>query len=173
MVQFLNTAIIYYIISIFDGVAALDQNGLLMKVTSLIAVSGFINIANNAIQLGTLFSCLMNKFKYNDKDTINMFQIQLNKEMQDPQFSFSDKYAYYIVQIYVVSFYSYIAPYLSLILIIIFAIQYWVDKFNLFTRYSCPADFNYRLSRLTLKTFECSIFIFALGNFLLAPTIHY
>lgn len=84
MVQFLNTAIIYYIISIFDGIAALDQNGLLMKVTSLIAVSGFINIANNAIQLGTLFSCLMNKFKYNDKDTINMFQIQLNKEMQDP-----------------------------------------------------------------------------------------
>lgn len=63
-------------------------------------------------------------------------------------------------------------PYIGIILIIIFVAQYWVDKYNLFQRFSCPVDFNYRLSRLTLKAFECSVFVFALGNLLFSITIH-
>jgi hypothetical protein len=103
---------------------------------------------------------------------VNLFQVELNKAIQPTEFSFAMRYAYYILNVFVVSFYSYIVPYTSLILIVIFAIQYWVDKYNLFKRFSCPTDFNYRLSMFTLKIFECSIFFFALGNLLFAPTIH-
>ncbi len=103
---------------------------------------------------------------------MNLFQVELNKAIQPTEFSFAMRYAYYILNVFVVSFYSYIVPYTSLILIVIFAIQYWVDKYNLFKRFSCPTDFNYRLSMFTLKIFECSIFFFALGNLLFAPTIH-
>ncbi len=103
---------------------------------------------------------------------MNLFQVELNKEMQLTEFSFAMRYAYYILNVFVVSFYSYIVPYTSLILIGIFIIQYWVDKYNLFKRFSCPTNFNYRLSMFTLKIFECSIFFFALGNLLFAPTIH-
>ncbi len=107
---------------------------------------------------------------------MNLFQIELNKELQPTEFNFAMRYAYYILNVYVVSFYSYIVPYTSLMLIIIFAIQYWVDKYNLFRRFSCPTDFNYRLftgiSILTFKIFEYSLFFFALGNLLLAPRIH-
>ncbi len=103
---------------------------------------------------------------------MNLFQVELNKELQPTEFSFAMRYSYYILNVYVVSFYSYIVPYTSLILIVIFIAQYWVDKINLFKRFSCPTNFNYRLSVFTLKIFECSIFFFALGNLLFAPEIH-
>lgn len=101
-----------------------------------------------------------------------MFQVELNHSIQDPEFDFSDKYAYYIVNVYVVSFFSYITPYISIILALIFFVQYWVDKYNLFQRFSCPTDFNFRLSRTTLKTFEVCILVFALGNYIFSFSIH-
>lgn len=52
------------------------------------------------------------------------------------------------------------------ILILIFIVQYWIDKYNLFRRFSCPLDFNFFLTRLIFKAFECSILIFAVGTFL-------
>jgi hypothetical protein len=177
--QFLNTAVIYYIISVTAALllpdsenSPLDENGLVMEVTSLVAVSGIIQIVMNALQPGTLFGSLMNWYRYRGKETVNMFQVQFNQELQDPEFNFSAKYAYYIINVYIVCFYSYITPYVGIILAIIFVIQYWVDKYNLFQRFSCPIDFNFKLSRLTLKAFECSIFVFALGNFLFSFTIH-
>ena len=85
---------------------------------------------------------------------------------------FSFGYSYYILNVLVVLFYSYIVPYTSLILIVIYTVQYWVDKYNLFKRFSCPTNFNYRFSMFTLKIFECSIFFFALSNLLFAPIIH-
>jgi hypothetical protein len=139
---------------------------------SLIAVSGVIQIVMNALQLGSLFSFLSNKAKYSEGKKINLFQIQLNKTLQDPEFNFSERYAYYIMQIYVVSFYAIIVPSITLILALIFVVQYWVDKINLFQRFSCPIDFNYRLSRLTFKTFEISIAIFAIGNYIFSRQIH-
>lgn len=102
-----------------------------------------------------------------------MFQIELNKELQDPEFNFSNQYAYYIVNVYIVSFYSYITPYVGIILALIFCVQYWVDKYNLFQRFSCPVDFDFKLSRFTLKAFECCIFVFALGNLLFSMDIHH
>lgn len=76
------------------------------------------------------------------------------------------------MNVYVISFFSYITPYISIILALIFLVQYWVDKYNLFKRFSCPTDFNFRLSRMTLKAFEFSVFVFALGNYIFSFTIH-
>jgi hypothetical protein len=81
--QFLNTALIYYIISVVatitlpDKSSPLNDNGLVMKVTSLIAVSGCIQILLNAVQIGTIFSCLLNKLEFKG-ETVNMFQVELN-----------------------------------------------------------------------------------------------
>ena len=56
--QFLNTAIIYYVISLIaDNIllndsTSLGDNGLVVNVVSLIAVSGAIQIALNLAQLG-------------------------------------------------------------------------------------------------------------------------
>ena len=177
--QFVNTAIIYYIVSVVekltlpaDQTSPLDENGLVASITSLIAVSGVIQIVLNIIQPGVLIGNLINWYKYRGKQTVNKFQIEFNNEMQDPEFDFSNRYAYYIVNVFIVSFYSYMTPYIGIILVIIFVVQYWVDKYNLFQRFSCPVDFNYRLSRLTLKAFECSVFVFGLGNLLFSITIH-
>ena len=177
--QFVNTAVIYYIVSVAEKLmlpaeqtSPLDENGLVASVTSLIAVSGVIQIALNIVQPGALFGKFMNWYRYRSKQTVNKFQVEFNNDIQDPDFDFSNRYAYYIVNVFIVSFYSYITPYIGIILVIIFVIQYWVDKYNLFQRFSCPVDFNYRLSRLTLKAFECSVFVFALGNLLFSITIH-
>ena len=176
--QFLNTAIIYYIISLIDIVlskdikSSFDDNGLVVNITSLIVISGAIQIVTNFVQFGEIYKNIRNHCKYSKEKPVNLFQIELNKELQPTEFSFAVRYSYYILNVYVVSFYSYIVPYTSLILIVIFAFQYWVDKYNLFKRFSCPTNFNYRLSIFTLKIFECSIFFFALGNLLFAPTIH-
>jgi hypothetical protein len=92
--------------------------------------------------------------------------------MQDAEFAFSDRYTYYIVNVYIVSFFSYITPYVTIILVPIFIIQYWIDKYNLFQRFSCPTDFDFRLSRMTLKIFEISVLVFALGNYIFSFKIH-
>lgn len=69
--QFLNTAVIYYIISIAatnflppEKNSPLSDTGLVMKVTSLIAVSGFIQIMTNFVQFGEIIGSIMNKCKY-------------------------------------------------------------------------------------------------------------
>lgn len=69
----------------------------------------------------------------------------------------------------VVSFYAYITPMATPIVIGIFFVQYWIDKYNLFRRFSMPISFNYTLSRAVFKIFQTSLFAFALGNFLFAP----
>lgn len=151
--QFFNTAIIYYILSMITNIQPLNQNGIVIKIMSLVAVSGVVNMLMNALQIGSLVTCLVNKWKYRNKEQVDLFQIQLNKKIQDPDFDFAQRYGYYIMQVYVVSFYASIAPSITIILALIFVAQYWIDKLNLFYRSSCPIDFNFQLSRLTFKIF--------------------
>lgn len=73
---------------------------------------------------------------------------------------------------FVVSFYAYIVPMATPIVIIIFFIQYWIDKYNLFRRFSLPVSFNFALSRIVFKIFRLSLLAFAVGNFLFAPDVH-
>jgi hypothetical protein len=65
-----------------------------------------------------------------------------------------------------VSFYAVMVPAGVGFLILIFIAQYWLDKYNLFRRFSCPLDFNFFMTRLAFKAFECSLLVFAIGTFI-------
>ena len=52
------------------------------------------------------------------------------------------------------------------LLALMFIVQYWLDKYNLFRRFSCPLDFDFFLTRLAWKAFECSLLVFAVGTFI-------
>ena len=69
------------------------------------------------------------------------------------------------MQIWLVSFFAIMVPAAVGILALIFTVQYWQDKHNLFRKFSCPLDFNFFLSRLAFKGFECSLLVFAVGTF--------
>ncbi len=92
--------------------------------------------------------------------------MQLNEQVQDPEFAFAEQYTFYIVQVLLVSFYAVMVPAGVGILALIFIAQYWLDKYNLFRRFSCPLDFNFFLTRLAFKAFECSLLVFAIGTFI-------
>ena len=77
------------------------------------------------------------------------------------------------MQIYTASFYSYVAPVCVPALIIIFSIQYWIDKYNLTKRASFNHNFEFYISRVALKMFELSIIIFAGGNLLFSYYANY
>lgn len=95
-----------------------------------------------------------------------MFQVQLNEILQQPEFNFASMYGFYIVFTFVVCFYDFIVPTATPVLIIIFFIQFWVDKYNLFKRYSCPVDFGEELIKKIFIIFETSILISVIGHLL-------
>jgi hypothetical protein len=73
--------------------------------------------------------------------------------MQDPEFAFAEQYTFYLVQILLVSFYAVMVPAGVGLLALIFIGQYWIDKYNLFRKFSCPLDFDFFLTRLAFKVF--------------------
>ncbi len=78
--------------------------------------------------------------------------MQLNEEMELPQFDFSQRYAFYIGYLYLASFHSMLVPFASILLALIFGLQYWVDKWIIFKRSSMPID----LDETSFKTiFAC------------------
>lgn len=56
-------------------------------------------------------------------------------------------------------------PIINIALVIIFFLQYWVDKYNLFRRSSLFYELEYSISRYILKMAEGSILVFAIGSF--------
>lgn len=173
--QFINTAIIYFLIMKLypdnEGAKYLSSSGIVVRVTSLVIASGVIEMILNLMQVQNLFKSLKLCCLYRNEE-VNLFQIQLNKKLEDPEFPFADKYAYYIVQVYFVSFFTYIIPVATPILVLIFCVQYWIDKFNLFRRYSDPFDLNFNLTHSSLKMLEVSLVIYSVGNLIWAPYIH-
>ena len=81
-------------------------------------------------------------------------------------------YAFYIVFTFVVAFYGFLTPMATPVLIAIFAIQYWVDKYNLFKRYSCPVDFGADLIKKIFNMFEVSLLISVVGHFIWDLKLH-
>jgi hypothetical protein len=74
------------------------------------------------------------------------------------------KYSDYLVTLYTVFFYSYLVPIASLIMLILFFLQFWVDKVTLLRRSSLKFHFDQKLSNKIYRFFECSILALALGN---------
>lgn len=46
-----------------------------MDITSLVAVTGILQLVLNLVQPGSIFTKIMNWYKYGNKDEVNMFQI--------------------------------------------------------------------------------------------------
>lgn len=162
--QTINTAFIYYTLWLMSPSNPLGKTGLYKNVFDLVLVSGFIGVFLQMFPPIYLVKKWINNYKYKDKELINMFQAQLNQILQQPEFNFAFMYAFYIVFTFVVSFYGFIAPITTPILICIFAIQFWVDKYNLFKRFSCPVDFGVELIKKIFTIFETSILLFVIGH---------
>ena len=81
-----------------------------------------------------------------------------------PTFDFAQSYSYYLQIIYICSFYGYLVPAITPILVIAFSVQYWVDKRNLLSRCSSPIDMGYFLTQLTWTCFEMSLVLFVFGH---------
>ena len=62
-------------------------------------------------------------------------------------------YAFYILMLLTVSFYAYLVPIIVPSIVVIFFIQYWVDKYNLLKRSSLKYHFNFKLTRNIVKVF--------------------
>ena len=70
-------------------------------------------------------------------------------------------------------FYSLMTPLSSPILIIMFAIQYWLDKYNLFRRHSYPTDLGADLNLMIFKIFEICLLLSAVGHLVWDTSIHF
>lgn len=110
--------------------------------------------------------------KKKPEDTVEKFQVELNKQFQYIQFDIINQYANYILLAFVASFYAYLIPITIPILAVVFFLQFWVDKLNLFKRCSHPRSFSFYLTRNILKIFEACIWIFAVGTCIFAIYVH-
>ena len=151
--QALNTSFIYYFLYLIFKNNPLGTHGLVNQVLNLVTVSGFISVIFQIFPPSLLIRQLTNKYKYSPDKPINLFQIQLNEALQKPEFNYAIMYSFYIVFTFVVSFYGFIVPSATVIMIGIFFLQYWVDKYNLLRRYSSPVDFGPDLIRHIFRIF--------------------
>lgn len=173
LTQTINTSIIYTILYLIKHTNPLSAFGIVSKIVSLVVVSGFISVAMQIFIPKVLVMGLINRWKYPEDKPVNLFQLQLNQMLQYPEFNYAAMYSFYIVYTFVVSFYGFLVPTATPILIIIFFIQYWVDKYNLFRRFSSPAPFGQDLIRMVLKSFEVSLLIFVVGYIFWGSQVHY
>lgn len=168
--QFINTVLIYYFISLIvnqeTNWAMLSQEGLIFQISSLVVTSGFIQIVTNLVNVPAMIRWAKIKWHFRDlgkDDTVSMFQVNLNRMFEYVEYDMAQRYAYYILQLYTASFYAYLVPICAPAVAVIFAIQYWVEKYNLFRRSSLFYNLNYNLSRNMVKIGEVSVLIYSIG----------
>jgi hypothetical protein len=163
----LNTTVVFYILYRMKPTNPMASEGLAAKVMGLITFSAEIKIFNDLVQPMSKIKKLLSAslFKYNPRERINMFQIQLNRAGQNLEFNLVGQCSYYIVMVYIAAFYSLIVPFANLTLLILMPLHYWIDKYILLKQMTCPVDFGYRLTRLIIRCFEGSLLVFAIGHF--------
>ena len=169
----INTVFLYAILNLLRPSNPLSGLGLVTKVMYLLILSPIINLIWYIIlPMSTIFN-IINKYRYSPDKQINLFQYQLDEQLQHVEFDFAQGYAFFIIYIYVACFYSLMTPLSSPILIIMFVLQYWIDKYNLFRRHSYPTDLGADLNRMIFKIFEISLLLSAAGHFLWDFSIHF
>lgn len=171
--QTINTLFIYFILYHVNPRNPLDNFGLVSKVTSLVIISGFLSVALQVLIPFNQIMDLINGCRYSKDKTVKLFQYQLNEALQHPEFNFAVMYSFYIVFTFVISFYGILVPLATPILVLIFFLQFWVDKYNLFRRFSYPVDLGPSLNRMIIKIFELSMLMAAVGHMVWDATIHY
>jgi hypothetical protein len=150
----MNTSVIYAFLYFFSDkhVNLLSENGLVSILMSLVVVNSLLNILFQMFPPSLLYTNWKNQ-KYDKVKKVNIFQIQLNRQLEYPAFDFANAYSYYLQMVFIVSFYGYLVPLTVPIIIIAFIAQYWIDKYNLLKRFSSPVDMGYFLTDLIWKCF--------------------
>lgn len=162
---FLNTAVMFFLLSLRQGQHFLQDDGLVVQISNLMIISGLISIPLNFFQIDSKIQGYWRKFRYGFLDHDSLFQVQYNEIYQLPEFDFADRYCFYLVQLFTLLFYSYINPICVPAIIIIASVHYWIDKYNLLKCSSNTFPMNFVISRAILKIFELSIVVFAVGNY--------
>lgn len=84
LAQFLNTAGMYFFLSIKQGDYYLINDGLVVQISNLMIISGFISVPLNFFQIDGKIQSLWKKFKYGFLYHDLLFQIQYNQINQLP-----------------------------------------------------------------------------------------
>ena len=107
-----------------------------------------------------------------DKNNCTVSQSELNRLFQQPNFSFSQKYASKIRSFLVACFFSYILPLGPFITAVFLAIQYWVDKYLILRRFKKPQGLGKELSLNLAETLEAGVVLLVAGSMLFKWVIH-
>lgn len=169
----MNTSVIYAVLYFFSDkhVNLLSENGLVSILMSLVIINSLLNILFQTFPPYLLYTSWKNQ-KYDKMKKVNIFQIQLNRQLEYPAFDFANAYSYYLQMIFIISFYGYLVPLAVPLIIIAFIVQYWIDKYNLLKRYSSPVDMGYFLTDLIWKCFEATLILRPIGNYVWGYKIH-
>jgi hypothetical protein len=150
----MNTTVVYAFVYLSGSRQnPLAENGLVSILMSLIIVGGPLNMGSQILQPYVYYNRWWPNRKYEGVKKANIFQIQLNKKLEDPPFDFAQSYSYYLQMVYLISFYGYMIPLATPIILVYFIFQYWIDKYNLLRRFSSPVDMGYFLTNSIWKAF--------------------
>ena len=171
--KFLNTTVVFFILYRMNPVDPLTSDGLSSKIMGLLTFSAQLKIFNDLLQPVRFFKKWLSIAKLRRQKNINMFQVHLNTYIQNDEFNLPSQYSYYIFMIYLISFYGLLVPFSAPVLVLLFGIHYWVDKYVLFAKMSNPVDYGYGLTQFILKSLECSVLIMAVGNWYWSGVLHH
>lgn len=93
--------------------------------------------------------------------------------IEKPAYTYDNTYSYYLQMIYIISFYGFLVPLTVPITIVAFALQYWVDKNNLFKKCSSPVDLGFSLTSKMWMALELSLLFTAIGHFVWSLSLKY
>lgn len=74
------------------------------------------------------------------------------------------RFAYYLLQLFLISFFCYVIPLCVPLVLVVFVIHYYIDRINLFYRSSMNENYTLGTLRTMYKLMESSVLIFAVGN---------
>jgi hypothetical protein len=105
-----------------------------------------------------------NLSNYNRGMPIPRYQDRFNKEYALPDFDLGGRFAYYLLQLFLISFFCYVIPLCVPLVLIAYILHYYIDRINLFYRSSMNEHFGLNTIRTMYKLMETSVLIFAIGN---------
>ena len=105
------------------------------------------------------------KWKYRSTPILK-FQNRYNAEYVLPTFPITSRYSSYLSDLYYLCFFSYLAPFSTVIGIPMFLTYYFIDKVNILKRSSFHPNYSYFLTDKVIHLAQSSTLLFTLGNYL-------
>lgn len=161
--QFINTAISFCLVSIIVDKHIWARGGIIMQITVLFFFTAVIQVISNLIFLPSLKRqwVLSN---YSRSTPVPRYQDRFNKEYALPDFDMGGRFVYYLLQLFLISFFSYVIPLSVPLVLVVFIIHYFIDRVNLYYRSSNNETYGLDTLRTMYKLMETSVLLFAVGN---------